>query len=574
MLENFNIKSDTETLEENAVDASIFRMVPKGVFVPENREDILNFVREIIKIKKEQIEKLQDINHEEKNSVKSDLKDNKINNISITSRSAGTCMSGGSLTDEYIISFTENINKIISFDKDKKEIVVEPGIFYRDFDKETMKANLIMPSYPASRELCAIGGMVGNNAAGEKTLKYGKTEKYIEEIQMICADGNEYNFKEFVGDDLDNILENDKTFFGDLHRDIFNIIKENKLEIEKNKPTVTKNSSGYYLWNVYDEKTHSMNLSKMIVGSQGTFGVITQIKFKLVEYVEESKMAVIFLKDTKDMPLVVDKISPLLPESFEVFDDHTFKIAMKFLPEILKRLGGSIFSLAKLFWPEFKMIITGNIPKVVMLVEFVEKDKIVLSQKIKDLKNIFEDFEKDDTLNKRIKTHIVKTKKEARKYWIFRRESFNLLRSKLKNERTVPFIEDVVVHAKDLSNFLPEFEKILDQEKLIYTIAGHVGDGNVHVIPLMRLKEEKTIDQIKNISDKVYSLVQKYNGSLSGEHNDGLVRAPFLHYMYSNKMIDIFKEVKNIFDPLNIFNPNKKIAVDWDYAKERIDRRK
>lgn len=546
------LSTNTGLLERNSIDASIFRIVPRGVFVPETRRDVLDFVRRVIGEKKR-----------DPNST-----------ISLTSRAAGTCMSGGSLTDEYMISFTENLNKIVEINKVDKTVTVEPGCFYRDLEKETLKYNLIYPSYPASRELCAVGGIVGNNAAGEKTFKYGKTEDYIEEIEMICADGNSYKFKEFVGSELDNFLQNDRTFFGDLHRKILQLVKDNEKIIEQNKPTVTKNSSGYYLWKVYDKERHSMNLSKLICGSQGTLGAMTEIKLKLVPTTPHSRMAVVFLKDTQDMPLIVDALAPYKPESFEVFDDHTFKIAMKFLPDLVKRLGGSLLSLGLLFWPEVKMVLTGSIPKIVMLVEFAEETGGKLNEKIGNVQTVFNYIQNHRILKNRIKTHIVQSEKEARKYWVFRRESFNLLRSRLPDVRTVPFIEDVVVPANKLSDFLPKFEKILDEEKLIYTIAGHVGDGNIHVIPLMKLREEKNVEQVKSISDKVYKLVQEFHGSLSGEHNDGLVRASFLHYMFSAEMLNLFKEVKNIFDPLNIFNPNKKIGMDWQYAQSKIDRRK
>lgn len=544
--------TDIPTLEHNAVDASIFRIVPKGVFVPNTRRDVLDFVRRVIGEKKR-----------DPNST-----------ISLTSRAAGTCMSGGSLTDEYVISFTEHLNKIVEVHKEDKTVIVEPGCFYHDLEKETLKYNLIYPSYPASRELCAVGGIVGNNAAGEKTFKYGKTEDYVEEIEMICADGNSYTFKEFTGVELDHILQNDKTFFGDLHRNILQLVKDNEKIIEQNKPRVTKNSSGYYLWKVYDKVRHSMNLSKLICGSQGTLGVMTEVKLRLVPTTPHSRMAVVFLRDIQDMPLIVDALAPYKPESFEVFDDHTFKIAMKFLPDLVKRLGGSLLSLALLFWPEVKMVLTGSIPKIVMLIEFAEETEEKLREKIDSVQTIFNYICHHKILKSRIKTHIVQSEKEAQKYWTFRRESFNLLRSKLPNVRTVPFIEDVVVPAHKLSEFLPRFEKILDEEKLVYTIAGHVGDGNIHVIPLMKLREEKSVEQVKNISDKVYTLVQEFQGSISGEHNDGLVRAPFLHYMFSPEMLNLFKEVKNIFDPPNIFNPHKKIGVDWQYAQSKIDRRK
>jgi FAD/FMN-containing dehydrogenase len=554
MLDQFKIHSDGKVLDKFAVDASIFRIVPKGVLIPKNVDELQMMVREIINAK------------------------NEGESISISSRAAGTCMSGGSLSHDYIISFTEYLNQIHHLDVQDKSIILEPGVYYRDMEKATLASGLILPSFPASRELCAIGGMIGNNSAGEKTFKYGKTDKYIEEIEMICADGNKYNFKNLIGTDLDNVLKNDNTFYGDIHRKVLKLVTDNQSEINNNKPKVTKNSSGYYLWDIYKPSTtaapHSMNLAKAICGAQGTLGVMTKFKIKLIEAESKSKMAVVFLRDIKDMPRVVGDIAPLSPESFEIFDDHTFRIAMKFLPQIIKNLGGSIISLARLFWPEVKMLLSGNVPKIVMLIEFVEKDVVTLNSKIKSIQEVFEKYESDESIASRVKSHIVATDKEAKKYWIFRRESFNLLRSKLKDVRTVPFIEDVVVQSSDLPTFLPKFEKILDEEKLVYTIAGHVGDGNIHVIPLMKLSSQHSIDQIKRISDKVYTLVHEYDGSLSGEHNDGLVRAPFLNYMYSDKMLALFTEFKNIFDPINVFNPNKKINVTWDYSEDRIDRRK
>lgn len=552
MLSKFRIKKSEKVLEENSVNASIFKIVPEGVFVPKDKKELISFVREILNLKKIIVQSKREIGEF----------------LSITPRAAGTCMSGGSIGEGYIISLTENINKIISFDKIKKEAIVEPGMYFRDFDKVIAREGLMLPSYPASRELCAIGGMIANNAAGEKTLKYGKTIDYVKEVSMICSDGNEYHFKKLSGDELDDVLRNDLTFYGDIHRKVLKLIKENKYEIRNNKPVVSKNSSGYCLWDVYDEVSHSMDITKLLVGSQGTLGVITSSKVSLVNSVSYSKMAVIFLESLQDMPSLVNKVLEIGPESFEVFDDHTFKIAMKFLPQIIKRIGGNIFSLIKLFWPEFKILLSGNIPKIVMLVEFCEKDSQDLNLKVKLVNKLFEELKE----NKRIKTHIVKNKQEAKKYWIFRRESFNLLRSKLKDVRTVPFIEDVVVGHDDLAEFLPEFEKILDEENLVYTIAGHVGDGNIHVIPLMKLSDQKSIDKIEKISKKVYALVKKYRGSLSGEHNDGLIRTPFLDYMFSDKMIKLFENVKEIFDPLNVFNPNKKVGVTLEYMRSKIDR--
>jgi FAD/FMN-containing dehydrogenase len=465
-----------------------------------------------------------------------------------------------------VVSFTEHFNHVKELGSDYA--VTEMGVYYRDFEKETLKSGMILPSYPASRDLCAMGGIVNNNSAGEKKLRFGKTDEYVREISMVCADGNLYNFKEETEEEWRNICDTDKSFFGDIHRNIDSILRKEKEEIVKNKPTVSKNSSGYYLWKVYDEKRNVYNLAKLICGAQGTLGMVIDAKLGLVKKEDFSRMLVVFIKKVGYIPDIVSEVMPLAPESFELYDDHTFKIAIRFWFDIAKKMGGNLFSLAVQFIPEFMMVLTGGVPKVVLLAEFTGSSQEEVDEKVElGYEKIKAKFENQ----KDVSIHLV-AKNEAKKYWTFRRESFNLLRSKLSDMRTAPFIEDVVIHRDDFPTFFPEFEKLLDEYKLVYTIAGHVGDGNLHVIPLMKLSEEKNIETIKELSGKVYALVEKYKGSISGEHNDGLIRTPFLHYMFTPRMLELFQEVKNTFDPLGIFNPHKKVGVSWDYALKRIDR--
>lgn len=149
-----------------------------------------------------------------------------------------------------------------------------------------------------------------------------------------------------------------------------------------------------------------------------------------------------------------------------------------------------------------------------------------------------------------------------------RRESFNLLRTKVKGLHTAPFIDDIIVKGKDFGNFLQEIIPILDKYNLLYTIAGHVADGNVHIIPLMNFDDKnlakKNIAIIKSCSNEVYTLIKKYHGSITAEHNDGLIRTPFLSDMYDESILKLFKEVKNIFDENNILNPGKKVPINDD----------
>jgi FAD/FMN-containing dehydrogenase len=537
------ILEDQKTKEVFSRDASVFMITPSAVLCPKTITDVEKAVLYVLSQR------------------------NTGQQISLTARSAGTDMSGGPLTDSLVLSFTEHLNKI--HEVGDSYVSVEPGAFYRDVEKETLKKDLIFPSYPASRELCAIGGIVNNNSGGEKTLSYGKTVNYVEEIDMVCSDGNTYTFKELQGDALMDVLNHDTSFYGDVHRKINQLVHDNWDEIQQARPSVSKNSAGYYLWDVYNKEKGSINLAKLICGAQGTLGMMTKVKLGLVPVLPCVHTIVTFVNKVEDIPLVVHTLLPHKPESLELYDDHTFKIAMKFLPDIAKRMGGNLLTLGVQFIPEAMMALTGGVPKVVIITEFTGATQEEVDLAAEGAYKAMRDVGKS---TRGIHVRNIKTRKEAQKYWTFRRESFNLLRSKLRGLRTVPFIEDVVVHTDDFPTFLPEFEKLLDSYKLIYTIAGHAGDGNLHVIPLMTLKEQENIEVVRKLSDEVYALVSKYKGSITGEHNDGLIRTPFLHYMFSDRMLELFKEVKYAFDPQNIFNPGKKVGATWEEAMSKIDR--
>jgi FAD/FMN-containing dehydrogenase len=479
--------------------------------------------------------------------------------LSVTARSAGTCMTGGSLNESIILDFTAHMGGILGF-KDQS-VDVLPGTFYRDFEKETLSRGLLLPCFTASKNLCALGGMIGNNCAGEKTLRYGKMERYIESLNIVFSDGNEYEVKPLKKDELDKkIAQND--FEGNIYKQIWDLVKNNKLEIESNRPHVSKNSAGYYLWNVWDEEKQIFDLSKLIVGSQGTLGIVTEAKLKLIPVKDETKLFVIFLPDLEHVSDVVNEILPLDPESIESYDDATMKLAVKFFPEMVKTMKTGFLKLMWEFIPEAEMIITGGIPKLILLVEFTENKKSEVDEKIKTLE--------EKVMHFNYKTHVVESKDEAEKYWAIRRESFNLLRQHVKGRRTAPFIDDVIVEPKYMPEFLPKMRKILDSYKLTYTIAGHAGNGNFHIIPLMDMKDGHNVDVIMEVSEKVYSLIAEYHGSITAEHNDGIVRTPFLGKMYSPKMLELFAEVKKIFDPQNIFNPGKKVGGTLEYFRNHI----
>ena len=199
------------------------------------------------------------------------------------------------------------------------------------------------------------------------------------------------------------------------------------------------------------------------------------------------------------------------------------------------------------------MMVTSGFPKLIILAEFAGNDEKIVNDKCIELVEKIKNF--------KLKVHITKSEAEAGKYWDIRRESFALLRKHVKGMRTAPFIDDIIVRPEFLPKFLPELQSILNKYNLTFTLAGHAGDGNFHIIPLMDFKRSDTAKIIIELGESVYDLVMKYHGSITAEHNDGLIRTPYLPKMYGDRIIQIFQEIKNIFDFRNIFNPGKKIPT-------------
>ncbi len=532
-----DISYDESTITKYSRDASLFTVKPEIVVFPKDSHDVQNLIKVVNEINKTGSKK-----------------------YSLTARSAGTDMSGGPLTQSIVVEFTKYFNHI--HEVGANYAITEPGVFYRDFDKATLEKNLIMPAYPASRDLCTVGGMTANNSGGEKTLLYGKTEDYILELNMVLDDGNEYTFKPLTLRELEE-KKKLQTREGELYRNISGLLERNYETIKNAKPDVSKNSAGYYLWNVLDKEKSTFDITKLIVGSQGTFGLITQIKFRLIRPKTHSRLVVVFLNDMHQLGEITNHILQFKPESVESYDDHTFKLAVKLFPAMIKRMKGNFFTLMFKFLPEFWAVVTGGIPKLVIMAEFTADTDIEAHNQAVRAEASLKEFN--------LKTKIADSAEEVGKYWTIRRESFSMLRQHIKKLRTAPFIDDFIVKPEFLPEFLPKLYKILDQYSLTYTIAGHVGNGNFHIIPLMDMTDKHSKEIIGKLAHEVNNLVLEYKGSITAEHNDGIIRTPYLEQMYGPEIYKLFKDTKKIFDPNNIFNPGKKVDGTWEYAMSHLD---
>lgn len=523
------IAEDATSLARASRDTSLFSVRPTAVVHPLNVEDVKALVRYASSHK----------------------------GVSLTARSGGTDMTGGPLTESLVVDMASHFTRIGAIKNNT--IRVEPGVFYRHMEKATKKKGLLMPSYPASKDICTVGGMVNNNAGGEKTLSYGKTEKYIQELSVVLADGNEYTIAPLTAAELRHAMQA-KTFLGNIYRELYKLIEANYDLIHKSKPNVSKNSAGYYLWNVWDRKT--FDLTKLFAGSQGTLGITTNITFRLIKPKKHSALLVIFLPDLSNLTDIVEYLMAYQPESLESYDDHTLSLALKLFPSFVKKLKTNILSLAWQFLPEFGIILKTGIPKLILLAEFTGDSAKEVHARAQAAQQAIQKWNAP--------ARITTSKEEQKKYWTIRRESFNMLRHHVQGKKTAPFIDDFIVQPKHLPVFLPKLAAILKKYNVDYSIAGHVGNGNFHIIPLMNLKDRRQLDSIPKISKEVYDLVFQYNGSSTAEHNDGLVRSHILPQMFGKEMYNLFEETKKIFDPKNIFNPGKKVNSDWKWALKHI----
>lgn len=535
-----DVDDSIETRDHYSHDASMFEIRPKLVVAPQDSKDVQTLVKLVAKDKK------------------------RMPHLSVTARSAGTDMAGGAINDSIIVDFNKHFTKVEHVTS--TEARTQPGVFYRDFEVETLKQGALLPPYPASRDLCTVGGMVANNSGGEKSLEYGKVKDFVKELRVVFADGNEYTVKPLNKTQLyAKMAQGD--YEGNIYKRIYELCEKHYDEIKAAKPQVSKNSMGYTLWEVWDRETGVFDLTKLIVGSEGTLGFVTDITYRLVPHRPHSGLLVLFMHDIDELGELIPKVLAHHPATFESFDDATLWLSIRFMPSFLKMLGPwrfvhLLFSLI----PDGFQLLRG-FPKLVLMVEFNGQTEEEVREKVRalhrDLKKYraryeINGFEEDPTEGK------------SEKFWLMRRYSFQLLRSKVKDKHTAPFIDDLIVNPPYLAEFLPKIRTIIKKYKLFATIAGHMGDGNFHIIPLMKIENPKERAKLLPAMKEVDNLVLQYHGSLSGEHNDGLVRGPWLKQQFGSEILELFRQVKHIFDPENIFNPHKKTDAEWDYSYSHI----
>lgn len=484
--------------------------------------------------------------------------------LSLTARSGGTDMSGGTVTESVVVDFARYMRGVGPVTTTAATAL--PGTYYRDFEPETLKQDAIMPTYPASRDYCTVGGMVNNDSGGEKSLQYGNTRNFVQSLRVVFADGVERDVRPLTVPQL-RAKVSQRDFEGNIYRQIFGLCESRYDLIRRQQPQVSKNTMGYNLAGVWDRERGIFDMTKLFTGSQGTLGLTTDITFRLVPARRHTGLLIMYLRQIDHLGDIISEVLKHKPASFESFDDVTLGLALRHMGSFKELMSGPAFvRMVAATALDLPQLLTRR-PKLVLMVEFNGSSETEVRMRIKRLHAAMAARSARYEING---FDEAATAGASARFWSIRRASFSLLRQQVKDKHAAPFIDDLVVNPKHLPEFLPQLQKLIKRHKLFATIAGHMGDGNFHVIPLMRLELESERHKLQTAMRDVAELVLKYRGSLAGEHNDGLVRGPWLERVYGPDMLALFKQTKHIFDPQGVFNPHKKTEADQAYADKHI----
>jgi FAD/FMN-containing dehydrogenase len=471
-----NVFKDEETLNSRSTDLGNCQIMPSLVVFPRHAKDVEQLVQYVAEHKA------------------------KAPQLSITARSAGIDITGGPLNDSIILDMSKYMIQFESLSRERA--VVQPGIPFHEFDRVTkLQYQAMLPTYPASRDLCSVGGMVCNNSGGEKAYAYGKTDEFIEALKVVLRDGREHTFYALDEKELKRKMEQ-PDLEGEIYREMFKLINTNYELIQRAKPPVSKNSAGYYLWNVWNREQKIFNLNRLFAGAQGTLGLVTEITTRLVPFKPHAKLMVIFLDNADKIPELIKTLAGFHPEEMEMYHRSSFEMVIRHFPEYIKTLKENPFAFGFKFMPEvFDFLEAGAQPEYFLLPKFSgfsmqEADKLL--QKA---------YEAIKPMN--LEIHITESKADVQKYSVVRHKTFYFFRKTLGHRNEVLFFDDIVVPLEALAEVLPKLLELIKPYHCEFFLVAHIGNGNIHFVPFWDMTDPKTPGRIKEMTEKVHGMCCK-----------------------------------------------------------------
>ncbi|WP_373496325.1 FAD-binding and (Fe-S)-binding domain-containing protein [Aquiflexum sp.] len=506
------LKYDSLTKTLYATDASVYREIPLAVAFPKSEQDI----QKLILFAKE-------------------------HKTSLIPRTAGTSLAGQCVGNGIVVDVSKHFTQILEFNKKERWIRVQPGVVRDELNRYLKPHGLFFSPITSTANRAMIGGMVGNNSSGTTSIVYGTTRDKVLELKTFLSNGTQVVFGEISKEDFQAKCELD-SLEGNLYRQVSNELSnpENKRNIIEQFPkkSIHRRNTGYAVDSLLDseiftEDGESFNFCKLLSGSEGTLAFTTEIKISLDPLPDPLEIVVAAHFDTINQSM------------------RAAQVAMKHPATAVELMDKIILDCTKesIEYSKNRYFVEGD-PMAMLMVEFTGKTEGEAREKgeklIDDLKAAGLGY-----------AYPVIGPDLTKSAWALRSAGLGLLANIPGDRKAVACIEDTAVDIDDLADYIDEFDKMMEaygQKPVHYA---HAGAGEIHLRPILDLKKKEDQEAFYNISLDVAKLVKKYNGSLSGEHGDGRVRAPFIPMMVGEENYQLFRRIKYTWDPDNIFNPGK-----------------
>ncbi|QDH16138.1 FAD-binding and (Fe-S)-binding domain-containing protein [Swingsia samuiensis] len=468
--------------------------------------------------------------------------------ITLAIRGGGTGTNGQSLSSGIIIDVARHLDRIVFFDEKKQTVTVEPGVILSRLNAFLKPHGFFFPPTVSTATRATIGGMVATDASGKGSRLYGKTSDYIESMKVVLSDGNTLLVKKESSEDLKKIIaQNDLP--SRIYRQVITTVTEHKEEINRVFPKMNRGLTGYNLQNILSEEG-SINLTRLLAGSEGTLALTKQITLKIKKLPKVSQLIVIRYDNFDHTLRDIQTLLPANPLAIEVLDDRLLEVASQ-----------------DVIWQSLENILGTQSHKPVRgisFVEFVGDDLSLVKENVNSTLNLIvkSPFEHIDF-------KVISDESIIKKLWDLRAKAVGLLGQPESGKQGVAFIEDTAVPPEVLADYVVDFKSILDRHNLPYGMFGHADVGCLHVRPFLNMLEPKDQALIRPISDEVAQLTKAYGGLLWGEHGRGF-RGEFSPLFFGEKLFKELIKIKQQFDFKDIFNRGKLVPGE-EYSVDRID---
>ncbi len=509
-----DVFADYSTKVLYATDASIYKELPLAVIRPKTADDIRKIIHFVIE-----------------------------NKTTIIPRTAGTSLAGQVVGNGIVADVSRYFTQILEVNVKEKWVRVQPGVILDELNLHLRQYGLFFGPETSTSNRCMIGGMVGNNACGLHSLVYGSTRDHLLEVKAILSDGSDAEFKAVKKEEFHARMSGD-TLESRIYRNIHNILSDNinqeAIRKEFPDPHIKRRNSGYAIDLLLKSEPFSgsdipFNFCKLLAGSEGTLAFITEIKLNLIPLPAEEKGLICAHFDTLEQALKANLI------------------ALKHQPLAVELMDRTILDCTKANIEQNKnrFFIKGD-PAAILIIEYAGKSR-------KDIEEVKHKIESDFRASGYGYHFPLIFGDDINKVWELRKAGLGVLSNLPGDAKPVSVIEDTAVNPEVLSDYINDFKKLLNKYNLDCVFHAHIATGELHLRPILNLKDRKDVNLLRIIAEDIARLVKKYKGSFSGEHGDGRVRGEFLPLIIGRHNYELLRLIKKTWDPDNIFNAGKII---------------